>query len=243
MEDILEQLHKAGLTGNESKIYLNLLKQGPLAANELAKNIGMDRTLAYTVLNNLLEKGMISYITKDHKKIFKASKPDNLLNPIKKQEALIETLVSTLKKIEKSNIISQEINVYEGKDGLRALLREMYDSKEICSFGATGKLYESLYEIPHILKAYEKQKIKGRLIYSNLNKNNKIIPLKNTECRFLPTKSETTTTIFNDKIAIHMIIDKPLIIIIKNKLIAESYKSHFEILWNIAKPINLKKIK
>ena len=66
MEKLKEHLTKAGLTGNESKIYLELLKNEELTANELSKKVSMDRTLAYTVLNHLIEKGLISYIIKQN---------------------------------------------------------------------------------------------------------------------------------------------------------------------------------
>ena len=64
-----DKLREAGLTGNESKVYYELLKKGQLSANQLAKNIGMDRTLTYTVLNHLIEKGMVSYTIKSNKMI------------------------------------------------------------------------------------------------------------------------------------------------------------------------------
>ena len=62
-----------------------------------------------------------------------------------------------------------------------------------------------------------------------------MLKLKNLEFRFLDIKSEATTTIFGNKISIHVIKEKPIIIIIKNKDIVESYKNHFEVLWKIAK--------
>jgi len=65
--DTLEKLQQAGLTGNESRVYLELVKKGELSANQIAKNLGMDRTLTYTVLNHLVEKGQTSYIIKENK--------------------------------------------------------------------------------------------------------------------------------------------------------------------------------
>ena len=70
MEGIEEKLRKAGLTGNEAKVYLELLRKGALSANDLAKKISMDRTLTYTVLNHLIEKGLVNYVIKEKKKFF-----------------------------------------------------------------------------------------------------------------------------------------------------------------------------
>ena len=61
---VYEKLQQVGLTGNEAKVYLELVKKGESSANQVAKDIGMDRTLTYTVLNHLIEKGQVSYIIK-----------------------------------------------------------------------------------------------------------------------------------------------------------------------------------
>lgn len=235
MEEVIGKLSKAGLTGNEAKVYLELLRKGELSANELAKKISMDRTLTYTVLNHLIDKGFVSYISKKNKKFFSATNPENLLNPIKEKQIFVQSLVSELKKIEKIQDLTQEINVYEGKEGLRTFIRELFKSKLFYSFGSTGRLYNTLYEMPHIAKEFIKKGVKGKVILSNEYKSHEITKIKNLEFRYLNTKSEATTTIFGDKVAIHVVKEKPIIIIIKNKVIADSYKSNFEVLWDCSK--------
>ena len=58
---------------------------------------------------------------------------------------------------------------------------------------------------------------------------------KNFQFRYLDVESEATTSIFGDYVSIHLIKGKPLIILIKNKYIAKSFKNHFEYLWEKAK--------
>ena len=115
MENILDKLKEAGLTGNETKVYYELLKKGELVANNIAKNIGLDRTLTYTILNNLIEKGQVSYIIKEKKKFFSVTDPENLLNSIKKKEVIIKDLIPELKQIKTLTQTEQEIKIYEGK--------------------------------------------------------------------------------------------------------------------------------
>ena len=140
MNTLIEKLKKTGLSGNESKVYLELLRRGSISANDLSKKLGMDRTLAYQVLNNLIEKGLVSHIIKDGKKHFDVINPENLLIQVKEKEKFIESLIPELNRIEKIKENKQEINVYEGKQGLKVLLEDMIRSKEICVFGATGKI-------------------------------------------------------------------------------------------------------
>lgn len=235
MIEFEKNLEKAGLAGNESKIYLELLKKGSLSANEIAKRIGMDRTLTYTVLNNLIAKGLVNYIIKENKKFFDATSPENLLNPIKEKEAFIKDLIPLLKNIEKTKETVQEVNIYVGKEGLRVLMNEISKSKSFCSFGATGRAYDKLYELPRLVKEMLKKGLIARIITNHKYKRHEMIKIKNIKFRFLDVKSEVTTTILKDKLAIHLVLEKPLIIIIKNKEIAESYQNHFELLWKLAK--------
>jgi len=237
MEVLVEKLKKAGLTGNEAKVYLELLKRGSISANELAKKVGLDRSLTYQLLNNLVEKGLVSYVIKENKKYFEAADPENILIKIKEQERLVESLIPDLKKIEKLKEKEQEVKVYEGKQGLKTFFEDLIKSKEVCIFGSTGKSYDVLkFEIPHIAKKAQELGMKGKMVTSKEFKRHEMTRLPNLKVRYLEEiKSPATTTIYEDKVAIHVLTDKPVVIIIKNKDIAEGYRNYFEFLWKRAK--------
>ena len=233
--DINEKLQEAGLTGNEAKVYLELLRKGELSANQIAKNISMDRTLTYTVLNHLIAKGQVSYIIKRNKKKFSASNPENLLNPIKAKEMVTLDLIKELKNIKLEKPAETEINVYEGKEGIRTFINIALKEKEFCAFGSTGRAYYALYEMPAIAKKVKKSNAKVRIIGNKKYKGTEPFSFKKMKFKYLEVESEATTSIFGDCIAIHLIRGKPIIILIKNKDIAKSYKNYFEYLWKKAK--------
>jgi len=235
MEELKQKLTKAGLTGNESKVYLELLKTEELTANELSKQISTDRTLTYTILNHLIEKGLVSYITKQNKKFFKAEKPENLLNPIKKKEFFVKDLITNLNKIQKETSLAYEIKVFEGKEGLRTLMNLILKHKHFFSFGGTGRAYEQLYEMQALIKTLKKKDFFGKMIIQEKYRGHEVTKQKIIETKYSTTKSEATTTIFGDYVSIHLLTQKPLAILIKNKEIAESYYNHFQELWKIAK--------
>jgi sugar-specific transcriptional regulator TrmB len=232
--DINEKLQEAGLTGNEAKVYLELLRGGELSANQLAKNIGMDRTLTYTVLNHLIEKGQISYIVKGNKKMFSCSNPENLLNVIKAKEVLISDLIIELKKIKARKEEETEINVYEGKEGIRAFINLALKEKEFCAFGSTGRAFYALYEMPAIAKQVEKSNTKVRIIGNEKYKGTEPFAFKKFQYKYLDIESEATTSVFGNYISIHLIKGKPIIIILKNKDIANSYRNYFNYMWKRA---------
>lgn len=236
MNNILENLKEAGLTGNEAKVYYELVKKGELTANQVSKNLGLDRSLSYTILNNLIEKGQVSYIIKDNKKLFSAASPENLLNSIKKKEAKIKDLIPELEKIKVFTESEQEIKIYEGKEGLRNLVTLAFKEKDYCAFGATGWAYSQLYEMPRIVKKIGEKKIRVRLIGSKKLKETEAFKLKNFEYRYLDADSKSPTSVFGEYVSIHLATrEKPFIILIKNKDIADTYRNYFEVLWATAR--------
>jgi len=234
MQGFEEQLRRAGLTGNESKVYLELLKLGELSANQIAKKLGMDRTLSYTVLNHLIEKGIVSYVIKDNKKYFQAADPDNLLNPVIEKQVFIKGLIPMLKKIKKTTETPYEINVFEGKEGLRSFIKLVLKQRYFLSFGATGRAYEALYEMPAIVKEIDKKQIQVKIITNIKFKEKPAFAFKEFKYRYLAVKSDVTTSIFGDYVSIHILTQKPFIILIKNKEIAEGYRNYFEFMWSMA---------
>ena len=232
--DIYEKLQEAGLTGNEAKVYLELVKKTELSANQIAKNLGIDRTLTYTVLNHLIDKGQVGYIVKENKKVFSVTSPKNLLNKLRVKEVIINDLVNELGRIKSEENRETEINVYEGKEGLRSIFNKMVTSKEILAFGATGRAYNQLLEAPALGKEFIKKNIKLRVLTNVKYKNEEFLKY-NVEFKLSKIKSEATTSIFGDYISIHMVRGKPISLLIKNKEIAKSYKNHFEWMWKRAK--------
>lgn len=231
--EIKEMLKEAGLTGNESKVYLELLKKEESIANKIAKNLSLDRTLTYTILNHLIDKGLVSYKIKDKIKYFQAENPEFILENQKKKEILLSSLVEKLKEIKKLEENETEVRVYEGIEGLRALSKIMMKSKHLDAFGATGRLYNLLYEAAPLVREMTRKGHTSRILLPKEIKGHEFTKHQGIKTKVFEIKSEATTTIFGDYVAIHLIKDKPLAILIKNKDIAESYRSYFDKIWSL----------
>ncbi|MFT4283170.1 MAG: TrmB family transcriptional regulator, partial [Candidatus Woesearchaeota archaeon] len=190
MKELKEDLERAGLTGNESIVYLELLQSEEISAYDLSKKLTISRTLVYELLNSLIEKGFVSFVQKNNKKYFNASNPKNLLNPIKEKEIFIQDLIKKLEKVEKKQKTSNQINVYEGKQGLRNTLKTLIGDVEFCSFGATGKSYDYLYEAPRLAKEFDNAKVNRRIILAKKYKDHEIKKLKSLKSKYLDVDSE-----------------------------------------------------
>ncbi len=240
MIGVEEKLKHAGLSGNKAKVYLELIRRGSMNGSELSKKAGLDRTVTYQVLNNLVEEGLVNYIIKDHKKYFSSSEPRNLLRPIKEQEELVQTLVIELEKIKKFKEAEQSVEVYEGKAGLNVLFEEILNCNEFCFFGSTGKSYDVLkWKMERIERELIKKGIKGRGISSNKMRGTRMTDVKNLEMKFIEggESKDTSYGILDKKtITIHCLAqEKPIVVIIKNEFMAQTLQNYFEFMWQQAK--------
>jgi len=232
-----EKLKEIGLSSKEAKVYLGLLKNSPINGGDLSKLLNMDRTHTYNLLNNLLNKGLASYVLEKRKKLFIAASPKNLLNQIEKKKTLIKSILPDLENLEKLKKQPTTVRVLEGKEGLRTVTRMLFESKEknLCVYGGTGKSYEALkYEMPHIAKETKTKLISGRIITGENLRGKSFTKLKNFQIKYIKDPTPSSTMIFKNKISINIFDEKIFVILIESKSVAESYRKYFEYLWKIA---------
>ncbi len=161
----MEELKSAGLTDNESKIYLALIDLGPSLAGQISRKTGMYRRSVYDTIEMLIEKGLVSYILQNNRKIFQAANPERLLQIIKEKQNLIEPLISGLLEKYSKTKEKEETNFYKGKEGLKTVFEEQLNEKEILILGASAKADEILkFYFKWYDLARKKKKIKARII-------------------------------------------------------------------------------
>ena len=234
-----KSLEKLGLSPNESKCYLALLKIGSTSANEISRKSGIHRVSAYDALRGLREKGLISQITKSNTLLFEAANPEKIKEIIEEKEQELKKTKEILPQLMLDFNMAkekQEVHSYKGIAGIKTILQQMLKSKtEILDFGAEYKIKNFLpYDYPKWDKERIKKRIKMRIIANIKIKPSKI---KLTQIKYIPQEhnSSVSTYIFNNKIAMIMWVENPLGIIIEHKHVYESYKTYFEYLWKHAK--------
>ena len=233
-----EQLQKAGLSPNEAKCYLILLKIGSASANEVSRKSGVHRVSVYDALRGLGEKGLVSQITKANKLLFEAGNPEKIIEIINAKEEQL----NDAKKIVPELLLDfnmakqkQEIHSFKGLAGIKNILKEMLKSKtEILDFGAEYKIKHFL---PYDLIKWDKQRVHNKIkmrIIANLNIKPTSIPL--ATIRYVPSQfnSSVSTYVFDGKVALIMWVENPMGILIEHKDVYESYKNYFEYLWKTA---------
>jgi sugar-specific transcriptional regulator TrmB len=228
---MLEKLQKIGFTEKESQVYQELVRKGKSSANIIAKKIGAHRTVVYNILQQLVEKGYITYFIENNKRIFSISSPQSILSEIKEKENLANELIkeiSSYKAIQQSN---NKVEVYEGIDGMRIIHEDLKKAKNLRILNATGLVFEKLkFSAKHIVN----EMFAGhKIIAVQSMKKTPLAKYKKFQIKYLPKNAENyaTTFIFDGKIIIQILKDKPFIIKIENNEIYDGYFKNFELIW------------
>ena len=235
-------LVNAGLTLRESEAYLALLELKESLVSELSKKTKENRTHLYDTLNSLIKKGLASYVIKNGKKYFRPSSPEKIIDYLREKEKLIEEKLPELNELYKPKIKAPVIEVFEGKEGIKTVLRDVLkENKEWLCLGSTGKSKEVIpFFLEHLHKQRVKQKLKLKVIYNNdkfgRERGKEVEKQKYSEVKYMPKTSPTTTYIYGEKVIVIVWEKEKLVaVMIQDKDIADSYRSYFNGLWKIGK--------
>lgn len=245
-------LEKAGLTSGEAKTYLALLELGKSTAGPVVKRARVSPSKIYDILERLIQKGLVSYITEGKRKFFRAAPPSGLLEFMEKQkkelsgrESELKRMLPALKKMqEKRGKEEHSAEILEGVRGITGFfdlsLEKCRKGDEICVMGyppIASKLFNAYYKEFHKKRA--KMGVRGRVIYNYETWFLKTRePRKLLGQRYLPKGVEPPAFIyvFKDYVGTIIITEKQkLCFMIQNAEVAKSYLDYFNLLWKQAK--------
>jgi len=241
-------LERLGLNKNEARVYYALLLKGEATAQELVKSLGVYRNIVYDNLEKLTEKGLVSFVNEGNKRKFIAQKPSAIIEFLESKQEELDKKISTAQKLTpeinkllKSHKSKQEVSVFRGIAGLKKVLAEIVVAKKSWCIGITNNSVEILGET--YWKNYNLKKKKTRtyewLLWNSDFVNTVIGKNKRSKHRVLPRQLDqvTETIMFKDKVAIFVFSVEPIVIIIENKEVFETFRQHFEFLWKLSKII------
>lgn len=241
-------LKDIGLTENEIKIYITLLKAGALTAYELSQKTGIYRVHIYDKLEKLMEKGLATQVYKGAKKFFQATHPSKIKDyleekrkEIELKEEKIDEILPQLEKFMAAPTEDTKVEIFKGKEGLKYFLKDIIrNKKEVLITGIDDARYneELSYFMPQYFRDLKKNKIRERVI--TIKKKGVFLfdkkEASTTEYRYLEAKNfnPTNNFIYGNKVVIVSWGTPITAIMIENKEIAKTYSMHFEHLWKIA---------
>ena len=241
-----KELQELGLTKNESLIYLFLLKNNGITTGSIIKETQIANSRVYESLNSLISKGLVSYNIQKDGKHFTAESPRKFIELEEQRKKKIQELIPNLEKLKKSQTQETTTAVYEGFEGFKTAFKKIVDDCEVGGtihvFGFSQPEYKSgnlkLFLANLNLKSIaKKQKLQVITDISSKEFQKETARAKNTTIKYMPKGylSPAAMDIFQDYVYMFLWEEKPFVFMIKNKMIAESFKAYFNVLWKIAK--------
>lgn len=238
MEEILKDL---GLNDNEIKIYITLLNNGPQQTNMISRKSNIHRRNVYDSLDRLIEKGYVAYIKENNVKIYSATNPKHILEKLElKKKSFEEMLPELLFKFNRENE-KKETLFYRGKEGLKQIFEDQI------KIGEEILIYATSYNVQETMKYFflkydrerKEKNIPVRMIFDeNIKKDKDILQklkeIPNRKIHFIKefNKSPMSQYIYGNNVAIILWGDEPISILIRQKDIAQGFRSNFELLFS-----------
>ncbi len=246
---MLEQLKKIGLTTGEAKVYLALfdLKEG--TKYTIAKKAKVSASKVYEILDRLIEKGLVSYISKNNVKRYHPENPNKLKQylskkekEIKQEQEILNQFLPTLLAKSQTEQISLNVRVFEGYNGIKSVLEEIgkeLDKKsEWVAMGIRSskkELFNNLWI--HFHKERANRRVGCRFIFTDKNTSyyKTLSSLKFTNTRVIKQITPSGLAIYNNKVMIFSYTEENVsCILIEDKGISDSFKEFFNGIWKIS---------
>jgi sugar-specific transcriptional regulator TrmB len=240
------------LSENEKRVLASLYKLEDCSVGKIAKETLINRTTLYPILENLVERGLVSKVKVEGKTIFQPISSEDFHSWAKRREkefqqnnSELEDLIMAQNNKRKVSLVS-EIKYFEGFDGVKNLYADTWrenSGKLIHAITDYEKAYETMGEF--FRNDYFPARVKHGVRVLNLLPKSKAgeNDLKDEkkylrDMRFINLLKDLNIeiNIYDSKLAI-VAFDKknPSGILIKNQKIAEAMKNIFEYLWKTVK--------
>ncbi len=236
-----EVLADMDLTESESTVYMTLLRNGADTASAVSKKAGVHRRLAYDVMESLTEKGLVSYVDEENRRVYEATNPERLQELIEEKRAdlteleeRVDAVLPDLMAHFTAEQDERDVKVLQGKEGIKHLFNdELREGETIYLIGSPEESEDILqYFLPTWTKKRQENGIKIKGVFEHRMRG-MVGEHEPIEHRYLPEgyKSSVSMCIYGSRVGIIFWIDNPLVIMIKDRQAADSFMSYFELVW------------
>ncbi|MCX6770629.1 MAG: hypothetical protein NTX79_01095 [Candidatus Micrarchaeota archaeon] len=231
-----EALQGFGLTANEARLYLLLLKGGKAKATDLAARSGMHRRVVYDTLAQLAKKGMVGQASVGGVLTFTPSPPSSLLSFLdEKRDAMEQALPSLSRAFESETATSA--SVMHGRQGVKTVLEDILALRaDYCVYYGAMQIYDIL---PKFMSIFNEKKnslgIKSRQILLDsplVRERAGKVPL--SEAKFIDPSAPSPGIwwTYADRLALILWHEEPTVILIKDEHLAKTFRQTFDRLFD-----------
>jgi HTH-type transcriptional regulator, sugar sensing transcriptional regulator len=238
-------LTEIGLTKSEIAVYIALLPLGASTTGPIAR---ISSGKIYEVLEKLIDKGLVTYVTRSGRKYFRATSPNRIQVYLeKKEQDLKRTKRESMQMIQELESLQSTkegitAEIFEGIEGFKTFsefcLRKLKKNTDYCILGVSKEVNDLFGG--YLFDWQRRRARKGvslRIVYSHdaIVHGQKRVNLEFTKVRYLPKKVETPALIevFDEYVAT-IIMGPPIVFLIRSKKAADSYLAYFNMMWKMA---------
>lgn len=255
-QDIKQNLIVLGLDDSEARVYIELLNHESLTVLEIASQLNIPRTTVYRICEKLNKKQFAEWIIKENSTKIKAVKPSDLNQLIESKKDEVANAEHALKSLEKMistpllSLPSTQVRYYQGKEGLRQMMWNCLKAQdEIVGWSVYGRasiIGEAFMD--SYVNEFKRRKLRDRSIMNEIGLEYNRVPenLINhqqtfEDMRFIPESKfyiAGDTSIYNNVFAYCVWNHGEVVgVEIENPEIVKTQRSIFNILWEIAQPV------
>lgn len=242
-----ELLTKIGLTSSEAKVYLALLKIGNSTVGPIVKESKIAYSNIYEVLERLIKKGLVSFITQQKTKHFSATQPNRLKEylqtkekEIQEQKENLQKLMPSLNSLLNSKDAQTNAEVFIGTKGLKTAYEKIISNTTKKDEGLYFYIYEEEYaelsdkfynEIQELSKTLKTRGLANKKYKKSwFMKKAKFLKMK-----YVNFPLPGNIDIVKNNIMITAWHPEIVAILIHSKSIADHFRNYFNKVWEIAK--------
>ena len=242
-----------GFNTSEVRVYLSLAELGRAGAAAVGKRAEIPRTTAYSVLDNLLQKGLVSIEQVGSSSYYVANKPSALLHLLERQREELQTKEETTKRLidlvqpffKGTEFSVPSIQFFDGKKNVEHMLYEYYprwqesmtERREFAFWGYQDHSFVEQYF--EWLSWHWKRRLPEEQVYLLSNQSNIEDTLsgkvERREIRAVPSEYDFSSSIWviGDYIVLIMTQHKPHYAFqLKDSVFAANLRGVFKLLWH-----------
>ncbi len=238
-------LENVGFTKGEIRVYLALLELGETTTGPVIKKSGLQNSVVYNALSQLIEQGLVTFVLKGKRKHFSATSPKNLVKYVGDKKRRLEALLPELLIRQTLSRSKQEARVFLGWRGVysayNSILEVLPKYADYIGFAAGLEEYFTKRTIM-FFKSYQRRRAemnyKVKLVANESSREQAeefIHGPGNVQFRFVPGFAPVGVVIFKDNVLHVAFGENPVAVIITSKQIAETTRRFFYAMWKIGK--------
>lgn len=125
---LVETLQQYGMSQKEAKVYLASLELGAAPGSTIARRAGEKRVTVYSILKELVKRGIVTSVMRNDVAYFSVISPDLLLRQLEDKYMMFKQKLPEFMAITEKIGSRPKVQFFEGVEGLRSMFDEFAQS-------------------------------------------------------------------------------------------------------------------